>query len=205
MSTVPADRGAGGAPLRSPHGGSVDEVLCRDVALPILAVLVIVGSADIRLPIGLPGHRGLVWLTALVVVVMAARSRQTVVVVGATSTMAIQVLHTAPGLWASSRYVGAAVLLYAVAAIPVVCRQQWLIALAAAPIHLVALAGSVKVALGGVGAYVSLPAGLAEKEQFHLGFGLVAGLLGWGIASGINQLAFKQVSGESQDPSEEGR
>jgi hypothetical protein len=174
-----------------------DGVFGREVALPALAVLVIVVSADIRMPIGLPGHRGLVWLTSLVVVVLVTRSRPTVVIVGAASTMATQLLHTAPGLQASSRYVAAAVLLYVVTTIPMARRRQWMIALAAAPIHLVALIGSVS--------YVSSPAGLAEKAQFHVSFGLAAGLLGWGIASGMNRFPIKHEPTVYRDPLEGSR
>jgi hypothetical protein len=202
MSAVPASRDAVGALLRIPHRGLRDGAFAREVALPALAVLVIVVPADIRLPIGLPGHRGLVWLTSLVVVALVTHSRPTVVAVGAASTMATQVLHTAPGLQASSRYLAAAVLLYVVTAIPVVRRQQWLVAVAAAPIHLVTLAGSVRTGFGGAGLFGSLPAGLAEKVQFHLGFGLAAGLLGWGLASGMNHFAFKQSNTTRRDPLE---
>ncbi|PQM44047.1 hypothetical protein C1Y40_05793 [Mycobacterium talmoniae] len=38
----------------------------REVVFPVLAVVVIVAYADLRIPMGLPGHRGLIWLTLLV-------------------------------------------------------------------------------------------------------------------------------------------
>jgi hypothetical protein len=161
-------------------------LFAREVAFPVLAAAVIVESADIRVPLGLPGHRGLVWLTLLVAVALVTRRRETVIVVGAASTMAAMALHAVAGPWGSARYLAAAVVLYAVAAAPVVRRRQWLLAIAAAPIHLVALAGSIVALLGGGYLFTSASIGLAEKAVFHLGFGLVAGLLGWAVALGTS-------------------
>lgn len=146
--------------------------MLRDVALPVLAVAAIVAYADVRTPLGLPGHRGLVWLTMLVAVALATRRRETVIAVGAAATTATLALHVTAGPWGGARYLAAAVLLYVVAVMPVARRRPWLVVLAAAPIHLVALAGSV----------VS-----AERAVFHLVFGLIAGLLGWAIAFGMGR------------------
>ncbi|MEZ0365463.1 hypothetical protein ACAG26_17415 [Mycobacterium sp. pUA109] len=159
----------------------------REVVFPVLAVAVIVGYADLRIPMGLPGHRGLIWLTLLVAVALTTRRRETVLAVGAGSTVASLLLHLAPGPADSARYLAAAVLLYAVAAAPVVRRRRWLVALAAAPIHLVALAGSLAPMLGGGHLLVLASAGMTERVLFHLGFGLVAGLLGWAIAFGLDR------------------
>lgn len=148
--------------------------LAREIAFPVIAVVVIVGYADIRMPLALPGHRGLMWLTVLVAVALMTHRRETVIAVGAASTTATAMLHVVAGPWASARYLGAAALLYAVAALPVVRRRRWLLVLAAAPIHLVALAGSSSVGAG-------------EKVLFHLVFGLAAGLLGGTIAFGMGE------------------
>ncbi len=158
----------------------------REVVFPLLAIVAIVAYADIHIPMGLPGHRGLVWLTLLVAVVLVTHRPATVVAVGAASTVATLAINVPIGAAAaagSMRYLTAAVLLYAVAATPMVRRRRWLIVLAAAPIHLVALADSVAVLLG----RGNLPvfAGMAEKALFHLGFGLAAGILGWAIASAL--------------------
>jgi hypothetical protein len=173
-------------------------LLSREVGLPALATVVLIASADIRIPIGLPGHRGLVWLTLLVTVVLMTRVRQTVVAVGAASTVATALLHTSPGMWASARYLSAALLLYAVAFL-VTGHRRWVIALAAAPIHLVALAGAVSAGFRGgyLPAFVS--PGLTEKALLHLGFGLVAGLLGWAIASSINRFSSVNPTGTFGD------
>ncbi|WP_155772022.1 hypothetical protein [Mycobacterium asiaticum] len=141
--------------------------LTRELLFPLLATLLIAGYADIRVPMGLPGHRGLIWLTLLVAVVLTTHRRSTVLAVGVAAALASVSLHPPIG---GTRYLAAAVLLYAVAG--VARRRRWVVVLAAAPIHLVALAGSTLV----------LP-GLAEKALCHMGFGLAAGALGWVIAS----------------------
>lgn len=172
--------------LRSGTRDATRVVLAREVGFAVLAVVVVVVSADIRIPIGLPGHRGLVWLSLLVAVALVTRRRETVVAVGMASTIATLMLHVAPGPWGSGRYLAAAFLLYAVASAPVARRRRWLIVLAAAPIHLVALAGSVAALLGGGYLFALVSVGMAEKVLFHLGFGLLAGLLGWAVACGVD-------------------
>lgn len=147
--------------------------LVRDVVFPVLAVLAIVAYADIRSPIGLPGHRGLIWLTLLVAVTLSTHRRATVLAVGASSTVATMALQLMPSPSYCTRYLAAAVLLYLVAGMV----QRWVVAVAAAPIHLVAFLGQAHPAT----------AILSERVVFHVGFGLVAGLLGWAIASGLNQ------------------
>jgi hypothetical protein len=162
-------------------------VVAREVLFPGVAVAAIVTSADIRMPMGLPGHRGLIWLTLLVTTVLITRRRETVVGVGAASTLATLGMHTPPDPWGSGRYLAAAILLYAVAAAPVAVRQRWVVALAAAPIHLVALAGVLTSLLS----HGYLPrlasAGMVEKTLCHLMFGLLAGLLGWIVASSFDR------------------
>jgi len=158
-------------------------VLTLRSALPVVSVVLIVAYADIRIPMRLPGHRGLVWLTLLVAVVLLAHRRATVVAVGAAATIATLAIHLPTDTASSMRYLTASILLYSVAVAPVARRRPWLVVLAAAPIHLVGLVGAVAASLGR--GYLSAFAapGLAEKALWHLGFGLVAGLLGWVIAS----------------------
>lgn len=175
--------------LRSADRETNGWLLAREVGFPVLAFAVIVASADIRIPMGLPGHRGLVWLTLLVTVALVTRTRETVVAVGAASTMAtliLDVAHGAGGLAGSARYLAAAVMLYAVAATPIARRRRWLIAFAAAPIHLVALAGSVAALISGGYMLALVSVGMTEKVLFHLGFGLAAGLLAWVLAFGMD-------------------
>lgn len=151
----------------------------REAVFPLLAAATIVASTDVRIPLGLPGHRGLVWLTLLVAVALVTVRRETVLAVGAASTVATLPMHGwSDPLW-SSRYVAAAALLYAAAALPAVRVRRWLLAPAAAPIHLVALATSaLGVHAGGrVSTWVS--SGLLEKAGWHLLFGFLAGALAW--------------------------
>ena len=161
--------------------------LAREVVFPAAAAVVIALSSDMRMPLGLPGHRGLVWLTLLVAVALTARRPQTVLAVGAVSTTATVLLQSGPGPWAGVRYLGAAAFFYLLTTSPAVRSRRWLVALAAAPIHLVALA--VPIATGFVGGHHAGMVGLGDKALYHLGFGLVAGILGWAIAAAIDWAA----------------
>lgn len=162
--------------------------VARDVLLPGLAVAAIVTSADVHTPMELPGHRGLIWLTLLVTTVLITRRRETVVVVGAVSMLATLGLHTPPDPWGSGRYLAAAILLYAVATAPMAKGRRWVVALAAAPIHLVALGGALATWLSHGYLPGSALVGMAEKTLYHLLFGLLAGLLGWTVASSVDRL-----------------
>ncbi len=186
MEAVAADGAQESFLARSTVRDAIRWGFAREVAFPMFAVAVIVTSADVHLPMGLPGHRGLIWLTLLVTVVLLTHRRETVVAVGGASMVATQVIHTAPDPWGSARYLAAAVLLYAVAAARVVSGRRWVIALAAAPIHLVALAGSVAALLNRGYPPVLASVGIADKTLFHLMFGLLAGLLGWIVASSVD-------------------
>ncbi|MEB3032335.1 hypothetical protein [[Mycobacterium] nativiensis] len=161
--------------------------LAREVVFPAAAAAVIAISADVRMPLGLPGHRGLVWLTLLVAVALTARRPQTVLAVGAASTAATVLMQSGPGPWASARYLGAAALLYLLTTSPAVRSRRWLVALAAAPIHLVALVIPIATAL--IGSYHFAMVGIGDKALFHLGFGLVAGMLGLATATIIDRAA----------------
>ncbi|MEB3070780.1 hypothetical protein [[Mycobacterium] vasticus] len=155
----------------------------REVVFPVAAAAVIVLAADVRMPLGLPGHRGLVWLTMLVAVALTARRPQTVLAVGAASTAATLLLQSGPGPWASTRYLGAAALLCLLTSRAWV--RRWLVAVAAAPIHLVALVIPIATTL--IGGHQLAMVGMSEKVVFHLGFGLIAGLLGWAMAAVIDR------------------
>ncbi|GFG76766.1 hypothetical protein [Mycobacterium paragordonae] len=146
----------------------------RELAFPLLAVVGIVGYADVRIPMGLPGHRGLIWLTLLVAVCLTSRRRSAVLAVGATATIATMFAASPAGA-GSVRYVAAAALLYTICAVPMARRHRWVVALAAAPVHLVSLANSMPALIG--------TESWGEKVLFHLGFGLAAGVLAWVIAA----------------------
>lgn len=155
-----------------------------EAIFPLLAVATIVASTDIRTPLGLPGHRGLVWLTLLVAVALVTARRETVLAVGAASSIATLPIHGfSDPLW-SCRYVAAAALLYATASLPAMRVRRWLLSVAAAPIHLVALASSAFSLHAGSHWSTWASNGLPEKACWHLFFGLFAGLLGWVVARG---------------------
>lgn len=139
------------------------------IALPVVAVAAIAAQAELRLPITVPGHRGLVWLTVLVAVALIARPRGIATAVGAASTLLAIGMGTDPLM--AIRYVAAAVLLDAALSLPAVTRWPALMILIAGPVHLVALASP---------AIRGLPFG--DRALTHLAFGVAAGLLGWGIA-----------------------
>ncbi|OBL01456.1 hypothetical protein A5646_19630 [Mycobacterium sp. 1245499.0] len=165
--------------LMRPTAGST---AVREVAFPLVAVAAIVASTDIRIPLGLPGHRGLIWLTLLVAVALVTARRETVLAVGAASSITALPIHgLSDPLW-SSRYGAAAALLFTVGFVPVVRLHRWLLALAAAPIHLVALASSVASGRA-MSAWVST--GMLERAAWHLIFGFVAGVLAWVVALGV--------------------
>ncbi|MEE3752004.1 hypothetical protein KN250_011545 [Mycobacterium intracellulare] len=167
----------------------------REAAFPLFAVATIVASTDLRIPLGLPGHRGLVWLTLLVAVALVTARRETVLAVGAASTVATLPMHGwADPLW-SSRYVAAAALLYAVASLPAVRARRWLLSVAAAPVHLVALASSVFGLHAGGHLSTWASTGLLEKSGWHVVFGFLAGLLGWAVARCVGSLPPPNVTG----------
>ncbi|WP_232000764.1 hypothetical protein [Mycobacterium kyorinense] len=178
-----ASRALTGVVGQPAHGLAV----AREVAFPLLAVALIVAYCDVRIPLGLPGHRGLVWLTLLVMVVVVTSRRETVIAVGAASTLATSAIGAAAGPCHGGQYVAAAVLLYAVAAVGAVRRRRWLLALSAAPIHLVALASSVVALLGRGQLFTFASVGMAERVAFHLTFGLIAGLLAWTLVCGMER------------------
>lgn len=151
--------------MQRPAGGLTG---VREVAFPLLAVGIIVACTDVRIPLALPGHRGLVWLTMLAAVALVTARRETVLAVGAASSIAALPVHglTDP-LW-SSRYVAAAVLLYAVASLPAVRTRRWILAVAAAPVHLVALASSVLTWQSGANLSAWASHGMLERGGWHL-------------------------------------
>lgn len=181
--------------MQRPATGYTTVRAVREAVFPLLAVATIVASTDVRIPLGLPGHRGLIWLTLLVAVALVTVRRETVLAVGAAATLATLPMHGwGDPLW-SSRYVAAAALLYTAASLPAVRGRRWLLAIAAAPIHLVALASSVFGLHAGGHASTWVSSGLLEKAGWHVVFGLVAGLLAWAVAFCVGYLPPPNATG----------
>ena len=159
------------------HGAAQAAALC------LLATGGIVLQQALHTPLQLPGHRGLVWLALLVAVRLGTRRAGLATAVGAASGLAIFGLGLSPnGAMGSLPYLAAAIAIDGLAAVAFVRSHPWLLALAAAPIHLLALADPVSRSLR-VGVH---PTALLQTMQtviwWHLAFGLAAGVLGWGLA-----------------------
>ena len=200
-----ASRGAANTLLPTTRPGAELWLRSREIGVAGLAVAAVVASADIRIPAGLPGHRGAIWLAPLVAIALLARRPESVIAVGAASTATAQILQVAPGVGQSARYLAAAVLLYAASFVPVLGRRAWFIALAAAPIHLVALLGPASSGLHRGLLGFRLMTGSTEKVLYHLAFGLVAGLIGWSVASSAKRLDFVDSTRHDRRPDETGR
>jgi hypothetical protein len=125
------------------------------------------------------------WLTMLVAVALLAARPAAVLAVGALSSIATLPMHgVSDPLW-SSRYVAAAALLYAVSSLSAVRARRWLLAVAAAPIHLVALASSVFSWHTGAAVAAWASNGMLARAGWHLVFGLIAGVLGFVVAHSL--------------------
>lgn len=167
-------------------GPSVAAPVAGDITRPVIvclgAVLVIVAQMAWRLPLGLPGHRGVLWMAALVVVALVA-PRGATVGTGVTAAGVGGALGLiANGPLGFVPYVAAALLLELVMVAPVLRRHSWLVVPLASVIHLVGVI--VPVTKGwavGVTA-AALAHGLSGVAAFHLIFGLIGGGLGWLVA-----------------------
>ena len=150
------------------------------------AAAAVVVAADVRIPLHLPGHRGLLWLTALVAAALIARRPGPATAAGvlAGGTVAVVGIGNGGALGAVP-YVLAALLLDGALAAGVIRRRPVLLVVLAAPIHLVALVVPIaRSARVGVGLSGSLP-GLAPVALSHLAFGLAAGVIGGGVAYAV--------------------
>jgi len=148
--------------------------------LPALAVAVIAVQAQVHLAIGVPGHRGLVWLGALALVAVRSGRGWTIGTASAASAIA---LATGTGGSAGPLnvvpYLAAAALLELVALAPALRRHPVLLVPAAAAVHLVGLIQPLAKSLAvGVqpGAFA---AGMLAPIALHVAFGALAGAWAW--------------------------
>jgi hypothetical protein len=155
-----------------------------------MAVLCAVATAgivlqqEVRTPLHLPGHRGLLWLGLLVAVRLAAGRAGPALAVGAASAGLTAGLALSPdGPLGALPYLLGGAALDGAGLLPGVRGRAWALAILAAPIHLVALLIPVsRSLLVGVDA-AALAQGLTTVALLHLAFGLGAGLLGWALAA----------------------
>lgn len=159
-------------PVRLRHG-----LAARGALLCGVTVCAILVQAQIRSPIGVPGHRGLVWLTLLVAVLLLTGSPPAIAAVGLTSAGLMAALGLGPQ--AVLPPAAAAVILAAVASAQWVHHRPWVIAVLAAPVHLVALVVPLHRTLT---AGASMHPGMGSVITLYLLFGLAAGLAGWLLA-----------------------
>src|SRR5262245_55406467 len=142
------------------------------LVLCVLATAGIVLVQELRTPLHLPGHRGLIWLGLLVAVRLVAARPGPALAAGVASAGLVAGLGLAPeGAIGALPYLLAAAALDATALIPGVGGRAWPVVLAAAPVHLVALVVPVSHGLlVGVGPAV-LAGGLTTVALWHLCFG----------------------------------
>lgn len=159
----------------------------RVVAVPATAVLAVAGivaQADLRLALHAPGWRGVIWLGLLVGVAYVARRPGSTVAVALTASAAALLLGLVPqGPLGVVPYLAAAAALEAVAALDVVRRHPVVLALAAAPIHLVALVVPLGRSLAVGVTPAAATAGMGGMVLLHLVFGLAAGLLALAVTA----------------------
>ena len=149
----------------------------RGALLCGVAVLAILVQAQLHSPIGIPGHRGLVWLTLLVAVLLFTSSPPATAAVGLTSAGLMAALGLGPQ--AAIPPAAAAVILATIASAGWVRHRPWLIAVLAAPVHLVALVMPLHRMLT---AGAPMHSGMNSVIMLYLVFGLGAGLAGWMLA-----------------------
>jgi len=174
-----------GAPAR--RLGAVSPPALADRSTAILCALATAGivlQQNLRTPLHVPGHRGLLWLSLLVAVRLVAGRAGPTLATGVLSGGLVAGLGLAPdGPLGAVPYVAAAAALDATALLPWTRERSWPVVAAAAPIHLVALLVPVsRSLLVGVGP-VALANGLAPVALLHLCFGAGAGLAGLGLAA----------------------
>ena len=149
----------------------------RGALLCGVTVLAILIQAQLHSPIGIPGHRGLVWLTLLVAVLLFTSSPPATAAVGLTSAGLLAALGFGPQ--AAIPPAAAAVLLATIASAEWVRHRPWVIAVLAAPVHLVALAMPLHRMLT---AGAAMHPAMSSVITLYLVFGLAAGLAGWMLA-----------------------
>ena len=180
------------------NGGSSQKKALSDIPISgrlgrlEAAALLAVGASAIvlhtvwRLPLKLPGHQGVVWMTMLMAARSSSRYRWAGVIVGAGATTTAAFL---PGLAAHEPLAPATFLPAAIAvdlmfysAVPRWRRRFWFLGLVGAMGH--ATKPLLRAVLSGAGwAYAPLILGLAYPLIMHLLFGFIGGVLGGVLAT----------------------
>jgi hypothetical protein len=152
--------------------------------LCLLATAGIVLQQQLRTPLHVPGHRGLLWLGLLVAVRLVAARPGPTLAVGVASAGLTAGLGLSPdGSLGALPYLMAAAALDATALVPALRGRSWPVVVLAAPVHLVALIVPVSRSLMVGVAPTALVQGLTTVALLHVCFGAGAGLLGWGLSA----------------------
>jgi len=138
--------------------------------LVVLATAGVVIQQELRTPLHLPGHRGLVWLGLLVAVRLVARRPGPAAAVGVASASLTAAFGLSPvGPLGALPYLLAAAALDATALVPWLRGQAWPVVVLAAPVHLVALLVPVSSSLLAGVAPSALAQGLATPALLRGG------------------------------------
>lgn len=148
-------------------------------AVAAAAVAVIVWQQMAHTPWGLPGHRGVFWLSALIASRWIIDRPGTAIRIAATSSSLILILNPATGVQVVP-YLVAALLVDLAAAAPVIRRHPWLLLPLAPLIHVVGVLSPLvhNLALSSLGTVLT---GMWFYIQGHLLWGAAAGVAGLGL------------------------
>jgi hypothetical protein len=157
----------------------------------------VIGFAAWKVPLGLPGHRALGWLTVLVAARLLAGPGWGALV-GAVSAAAVLCLGISPdGVYGVADYAIAGLLIDATLTLrPAIGRNALALAVLGAVVLLAVgwIAPLGRSLTGGVPMAEIWPSlvsvaggGLSRLVVLDLAFGAVAGLMGWGLASALRR------------------
>lgn len=152
------------------------------LVLCVLATAAVILQQEFRLPLHLPGHRGLMWMTVLVAVRLSVGRPGPAMAVGATAAAATAIFGLSPdGPVSALPYLIAAAALDATALVPQLRARRWAVAIISAPIFVVASIPSSPLVGAGVGGGTTLAP--TSTILLFLCIGAAAGLVGMGLAS----------------------
>jgi hypothetical protein len=162
-------------PTRTPHSTAVPAITAVIVSLTVAGII---WQQLVHTPWGLPGHRGIFWLSALIAVRWAIDRPGTALGVAAASSAGIILVDPTMGVHVAT-YLIAGFLVDLVAKTPFIRRHPWTMLPLAPLILLVNLMNPLMHNL----AQSSLPtvlSGMWFYVQGHLEWGIAAGIVGMG-------------------------
>jgi hypothetical protein len=169
-----------------------------------IGVAGVIGFAAWKIPMGLPGHRALGWLTVLIVVRLLA-GRGSAAIVGVLGAAAVLALGISPdGIYGVADYAIAGILIDATLTVrPGIARNGVKLAVLGAIVLLAvgwiapvgqSLTGGVPMADVWPSLVSAFGAGLSRLIVLDLAFGAAAGLMGWSLATALNRTGSVQLT-----------